>query len=133
LFSFDYLQGLFLAYFDGGGEFGRGGENMKNAAQIDKRLTKLESLLLPKPTRPALKIITRHVADELGDVDADHVMIMPRPGDIDPHTLTLTIVDTAKGGAAKIKPDPDPEPTDDELQAAVEQLERRLKDGGGRP
>lgn len=127
-----------MAYFDGGGEFGRGGENMKNAAQIDKRLTKLESLLLPKPTRPMLRIIERHVNDQGQDIDDDGrpVMIMSRPGNPkadDRPTLTLKIVDTAKGGAAKIKPDPDPEPTDDELQAAVEQLERRLKDGGGRP
>jgi len=85
---------------------------------VKKRLEKLESALLPKRTRPMIRIIRHEDADgnlidENGkpiEDDGGPVMVMGRPGpakDDDPNTLTLTIVDTVvhtRGPAERATP-----------------------------
>ena len=96
---------------------------------IKTRLEKLEAKALPKPKpiRPMLRIIERHIDLEGLDDDGIPVMIMGRPTarakDMGQDTLTINIIETRKGGAAAIRPDP--EPDDDELEAEVERLEAR--------
>jgi len=106
---------------------------------VEKRLARLESALLPKPVRPMIQIVTR-----IEDVDGNltdaagrplPLMIMGRPGPAkadDPNSLTLTIIDTVvhtHGQAPATAADP--EPGDNELAGAVDELEKRAK--GGRP
>jgi len=99
---------------------------------VEKRLARLESALLPKPVRPMIQIVTR-----IEDVDGNltdaagrplPLMIMGRPGPAkadDPNTLTLTIVDTVVHTRGPRAATADPDPGDNELAGAVAELEKR--------